>query len=50
MPVITIEAPPELRLERKKKMIEKLTAAMDEAYEIGDTVSCFTKTRRKTRG
>ena len=38
MPVVTIEAPPELRLERKKKMMEKITAAIDDAYEIGDTV------------
>jgi len=38
MPVVTIEAPPGLRLEKKKKMIEKITAAIDEAYEIGDTL------------
>ena len=38
MPVVTIEAPPGLRLERKKKMIEKITVAIDEAYGIGDTL------------
>jgi phenylpyruvate tautomerase PptA (4-oxalocrotonate tautomerase family) len=38
MPVVTIEAPPGLRLEKKKKMVEKITAAIDEAYEIGDTL------------
>jgi phenylpyruvate tautomerase PptA (4-oxalocrotonate tautomerase family) len=38
MPVVTIEAPPGLRLERKKRMMEKITAAIDEAYEIGDTL------------
>jgi hypothetical protein len=36
MPVGTIEAPPGLRLD--KKMVEKITAAIDEAYEIGDTL------------
>jgi phenylpyruvate tautomerase PptA (4-oxalocrotonate tautomerase family) len=38
MPVVTIEAPPGLRLDKKKKMVEKITAAIDEAYEIGDTL------------
>lgn len=37
MPVVTIEVPPGLRLE-KKRMVEKITAAIDEAYEIGDTL------------
>ena len=36
MPVVTIEAPPGLGLDKKKKMVEKITAAIDEAYEIGD--------------
>ena len=36
MPVVTIEAPPGLRLDKKKMMVEKITAAIDEAYEIGD--------------
>ena len=38
MPVVTIEAPPGLRLDKKKKMVEKITAAIDEAYQIGDTL------------
>ena len=38
MPVVTIQAPPGLRLEKKKKMVEKIPAAIDEAYEIGDTI------------
>jgi phenylpyruvate tautomerase PptA (4-oxalocrotonate tautomerase family) len=38
MPVVTIEASPGLRLDKKKKMLEKITAAIDEAYEIGDTL------------
>ena len=38
MPVVTIEAPPGLRLDKKKRMVEKITAAIDEAYEIGDTL------------
>ena len=38
MPVVTIEAPPGLRLDKKKKMVEKITAAIDEAYEIGDSL------------
>jgi len=38
MPVVTIEAPPGLRLDKKKKMVEKITAAVDEAYQIGDTL------------
>jgi phenylpyruvate tautomerase PptA (4-oxalocrotonate tautomerase family) len=38
MPVVTIEAPPGLGLDKKRKMVEKITAAIDEAYEIGDTL------------
>jgi phenylpyruvate tautomerase PptA (4-oxalocrotonate tautomerase family) len=38
MPVCFIEAPPGLRAEAKKKMVEKITAAIDEAYRIGDTL------------
>jgi len=38
MPVLFIEAPPGIRPEAKKKMVEKLTAAIDEAYNIGDTL------------
>jgi phenylpyruvate tautomerase PptA (4-oxalocrotonate tautomerase family) len=38
MPIVIIEAPPGLRLEKKKRMVEKITNAIDEAYEIGDTL------------
>jgi phenylpyruvate tautomerase PptA (4-oxalocrotonate tautomerase family) len=38
MPVIFIEAPPGIRKEAKKSMLEKITRAVDEAYHIGDTL------------
>jgi phenylpyruvate tautomerase PptA (4-oxalocrotonate tautomerase family) len=38
MPVIFIEAPPGIRKEAKKTMLEKITRAVDEAYHIGDTL------------
>ena len=38
MPVCFIEAPPRLRGEAKKRMLEKITSAIDEAYHIGDTL------------
>ena len=38
MPVCFIEAPPGIRTEAKKKMVEKITIAIDEAYHIGDTL------------
>ena len=38
MPVIFIEAPPGIRTDAKKKMVEKITTAIDEAYHIGDTL------------
>ena len=38
MPVIFIEAPPGIRPEAKRKMVEKITSAIDEAYHIGDTL------------
>ena len=37
MPVLFIEAPPGIRPEAKRKMMQKLTEA-DEAYHIGDTL------------
>jgi phenylpyruvate tautomerase PptA (4-oxalocrotonate tautomerase family) len=37
MPVLFIEAPG-IRPEAKKKLVEKITAAVDEAYHIGDTL------------
>jgi len=38
MPIVFIEAPPGLRLEAKRTMMRKITAAIDEAYQIGDTL------------
>ena len=38
MPIIHIDAPLGLRADAKRKMIEKITAAIDEAYQIGDTL------------
>ena len=38
MPICFIEAPPGIRVEAKKRMIQKITSAIDEAYHIGDTL------------
>ena len=38
MPVVFIEAPPGIRPEVKRKLVQKLTEAVDEAYHIGDTL------------
>jgi phenylpyruvate tautomerase PptA (4-oxalocrotonate tautomerase family) len=38
MPVLFIEAPPGIRPEAKRKLVQKLTEAIDEAYHIGDTL------------
>ena len=38
MPVCRIEAPPGIGTVAKKKMVEKITAAIDEAYHIGGTL------------
>jgi len=38
MPVLFIEAPQGIRPEAKKKMMERITAAVDDAYHIGDTL------------
>ena len=38
MPVCRIEAPPGIGIVTKKKMVEKITAAIDETYHIGDTL------------
>ena len=38
MPVVFIEAPPGIRPEAKRKLVEKITTAVDEAYQIGDTL------------
>ena len=38
MPVLFIEAPPGIRPEAKRKLVQKLTEAVDEAYHVGDTL------------
>jgi phenylpyruvate tautomerase PptA (4-oxalocrotonate tautomerase family) len=38
VPVCRIEAPPGIGTVAKKKLVEKITAAIDEAYHIGDTL------------
>jgi phenylpyruvate tautomerase PptA (4-oxalocrotonate tautomerase family) len=38
MPVIFIEAPPGIRPDAKKSLMQKITAAVDDAYHIGDTL------------
>ncbi len=38
MPVVFIETPPGIRVEAKKKMVERITTAIDEAYHIGDNL------------
>ena len=38
MPVVFIETPPGIRVEAKKKMVERITTAIDDAYHIGDTL------------
>jgi len=38
MPVLFIEAPQGIRPEKKSVMMRKITEAVDEAYQIGDTL------------
>ncbi len=38
MPVVFIEAPPGIRAEAKKKLVERITTAIDDAYHIGGTL------------
>ena len=38
MPVVFIEAPPGIRPEAKQTLMQKITAAADDAYHIGDTL------------
>jgi phenylpyruvate tautomerase PptA (4-oxalocrotonate tautomerase family) len=48
MPILFIEAPPGIHPEAKKKMVEKITAAVDEAYHMGDTLISSANTRLRT--
>ena len=36
MPVVFIEAPPGIQNEAKKQMVDRITAAIDDAYHIGE--------------
>ena len=38
MPVVFIDAPPGIRTDAKRSMMEKITAAIEDAYHIGDTL------------
>jgi phenylpyruvate tautomerase PptA (4-oxalocrotonate tautomerase family) len=38
MPICFIEAPPGVPADAKKRMVEKVTAAIDEAYRTGNTL------------
>ena len=38
MPVVFIEAPPGIKPDAKKQMVQKITSAIDDAYHIGDTL------------
>jgi phenylpyruvate tautomerase PptA (4-oxalocrotonate tautomerase family) len=38
MPVVFIEAPPGIRADAKRSMMQRITAAIDDAYHIGDTL------------
>jgi len=38
MPVLFIEAPPGIRPEKKRMMMQKITEAVEDAYHIGDTL------------
>jgi len=38
MPIVFIEAPPGIRADAKKKRVERIPTAVDDAYHIGDTL------------
>lgn len=38
MPVVFIDAPPGITAEAKRRMMDRITVAVDEAYRIGDTL------------
>ena len=38
MPVVFIGAPPGIQNEAKRRLIERITSASDDAYHIGDTL------------
>jgi len=38
MPVVFIEAPPGIRTDAKKRMVQKINTAIEEVYPIGETL------------
>ena len=38
MPVVFIEAPPGIKPEAKRQLVQRITGAIDDAYHIGDTL------------
>ena len=48
MPMCYIEAPPGISPDAKKRMMEKITAAIDEGYNHATPSSFYTKTNWKT--
>ena len=38
MPVVFIEAPPGIQNDAKKQRVDRITAAIDDAYHIGETL------------
>lgn len=38
MPVVFIEAPPGIKPDAKRQLVERITTAIDDAYHIGDTL------------
>jgi hypothetical protein len=48
VPVCRIDALPGIGIAAKKKMVEQITAAIYEAYHIGDTLVFFMSPRTKT--
>jgi len=37
MPIVTIDGPPGLSLEARRRMMQAIHTAVEDAYEIGDT-------------
>jgi hypothetical protein len=41
MPVVLLEVPPGIRTDAKKGLVQKLNAAIEEVYPIGETLIFF---------
>jgi hypothetical protein len=48
MPVCLIEAPTGIRRDAKKRLVERTTAALNEAYPAPTSASSFANTRSRT--